>query len=190
MNTPKYKTLLDIVIPKVALTHEQHLLKQAYTKWKAMIQRCTSKYWLTKYPTYIGCNICESWLTFSNFYSWLELTPDFQYLELDKDILIPGNKVYSPETCCLVTQPVNCLLNANASRRGDYPIGVSYMKTKRKYAAQLRIFGVKTRLGAFNTPEEASDAYLTAKKEHILGVALTQNVRVATALVTYAKSLI
>jgi hypothetical protein len=190
MNTPKYKTTLDITITRAPVTTEQHLLIKGYFKWRAMLHRCTSKYWLIKYPSYLGCSICESWLTFSNFYSWLELTPDFQYLDLDKDILIPGNKVYSPDTCCLVTQHINKLLNTNANIRGDYPIGVTYHKGARKYAATINTEGVKRHLGYFKTPEEASDAYLTAKKEHILEVALTQDTRVATALVTYAKSLI
>jgi hypothetical protein len=109
---------------------------------------------------------------------------------LDKDILIPGNKVYSPDTCCLVTQHINTLLTSCTSSRGDYPVGVSYSKREKKFRAVLSTFGVNKQLGEFKTPEEASIVYLTAKKEHILMIALTQEDRVSNALVTYAKALI
>jgi hypothetical protein len=190
MNVPKYTTLLDIAIPNKPTTNEQRLHTKGYLKWRAMLRRCTCKLWLAKHPTYLGCSVCESWLTFSNFYTWLEKTPNFQDLSLDKDILVPGNKVYSPDTCCLITQHVNTLLTSCTSSRGDYPVGVTYSKRENKYRAVLSTFGASKHIGTFKTPEEASDAYLTAKKEHILEVALTQDTRVATALVTYAKALI
>lgn len=51
---------------------------------------------------------------------------------MDKDILIKGNKIYSPETCCLVPYAINALFVRQDSSRGDLPIGVR----KRKYGYQ------------------------------------------------------
>jgi hypothetical protein len=47
--------------------------------------------------------------------------------------------------------------------RGGLPKGVSYRKTAGKFAAQLYRDGKMVYLGSFNTPEEASEAYLLAK---------------------------
>ena len=47
------------------------------------------------------CSVCEEWKHFSNFKKWF----DENYIEgfdIDKDILIKGNKVYSPEACSFV----------------------------------------------------------------------------------------
>ena len=37
-------------------------------------------------------------------------------LEIDKDLLYEGNKIYSPETCCLIPKEINTTLN---SKRHD-----------------------------------------------------------------------
>lgn len=42
--------------------------------------------------------------------------------------------------------------------------GYYYDKAIGKYRAQIRIEGIKTNLGAYNTPEEARKAYLEAKE--------------------------
>lgn len=59
-------------------------------------------------PTYEGCTVCDEWLYFSNFKKWF----DENYIEgfqLDKDIIIRGNKVYSPQTCCFVPKEINII---------------------------------------------------------------------------------
>lgn len=97
---------------------------KSYDFWKSMLCRCYNpKYHLRK-PTYIGCSVCSEWLCFSNFKEWF----DINYVEgcqLDKDILIEGNKVYSPKSCRFIPGYINSLLNDRGSVRGDLPIGVS-----------------------------------------------------------------
>lgn len=66
-----------------------------YQRWRGMIRRCYSKAQLGKNPNYEGCTVCDEWLTFSNFKSWME-KQDWEGKELDKDLLVRGNKVYSP----------------------------------------------------------------------------------------------
>ena len=77
-----------------------------YKVWSDMLKRCYSQTFLTKNPTYKGCYVCTPWLTFSNFRKWME-TQAWKGKELDKDILIAGNKIYSPETCIYVPQWLN-----------------------------------------------------------------------------------
>ena len=65
-------------------------------KYRSMLYRTTPNY-QKKYPTYEGVDVCEEWLTMSNFITWVE-SKDWEGKELDKDIICPGNKIYSPET--------------------------------------------------------------------------------------------
>ena len=92
---------------------------------------------------------------------------------LDKDVLIKGNKTYSPDTCCFVPIEINLLLNKNKTIRGDYPIGVSFDKSYNKFIAKLKKSKVEKQkfLGRFNILEEAFQAYKTAKEGHIKEVA-------------------
>lgn len=56
---------------------------------------------------------------------------------LDKDILVKGNKIYSPETCCFVPQEINNLFTKRKSCRGTLPIGVKYIKENKKFSASF-----------------------------------------------------
>lgn len=88
-----------------------------YICWKSMLQRCYSKAYQKHKPTYIGCTVALDWHNFQNFAEWFEENYDYkskENLQLDKDILVKGNKVYSPETCCFVTNSVN---NASKNKR-------------------------------------------------------------------------
>jgi hypothetical protein len=87
--------------------------------------------------------------------------------ELDKDILIKGNKIYSPETCCFVPKEINLLFTKSNSIRGKYPIGVSCRKKDGKFRAQCWVEGKQRFLGSFYTPEEAFQAYKEAKEQEI-----------------------
>ena len=80
-----------------------------YEKWKSMLERCYSERFKIKFPTYKDCTVCEEWLTFSNFKSWME-EQDWQGKELDKDLLVVGNKIYSPQTCCFLTKMINTFI--------------------------------------------------------------------------------
>ena len=80
----------------------------AYSAWHSMIERCYSEKYHDKKPTYKECYVCDEWLYFLKFKSWME-KQDYKGKELDKDILIQGNKVYSPETRIFVDKTINVL---------------------------------------------------------------------------------
>lgn len=135
--------------------------------WKAMLERCYSRKTQNKFPSYIGCKVPTTWLTFSNFKAWME-TQDWEGKQLDKDILGDG-KIYSPETCCFVPQWLNLILSSNAAKRGQYPIGVSYHKHVGRFASHVRRDGTLKHLGYFDTPEEAHKTYIRAKQKYVEG---------------------
>ena len=151
---------------ELATTDEEVLM--ADRVWRSMLSRCYSKKYQEKEPSYIDCSVCEEWLLFSNFKRWF----DENYVEgyhLDKDILIKGNKVYSPETCCFVPFEINALLIKCNRTRGLYPIGVC--KCKNRFRAYLRVSCSRLFLGSFVTIEEAFNAYKKAKEAYIKDVA-------------------
>ena len=116
------------------------------------------------------------------------ITQPWERSSLDKDLLIPGNKHYSAETCVFVDQATNKLLNDNAAMRGDLPQGVS--QSGRGFQAQLRIKGKQVYFGTYITPELASNAYVAAKANEIRRTALLQtDDRVRMALLSRADTL-
>ena len=84
---------------------------------------------------------------------------------LDKDIIVPGNKLYSPETCAFVLQATNLFVTACDASRGDYPVGVYLHKRTGKYQAYCRNPFTRKRehLGLFSTTEEAHEAWRKRK---------------------------
>lgn len=137
-----------------------------YMTWANMILRAYSASYHKRKPTYTNVSVCEEWLTFSNFKSWMG-KQDYEGKQLDKDILVLGNKVYSPETCIFVTSKENSLFSDCRGARGEYPIGVSFIKTERKYIAYCSENGVLKNLGRYIDPLKAHRAW-QAKKISII----------------------
>lgn len=142
---------------------------KVYKAWQNMLYRCYSAKYHAKRPTYIGCEVCEEWKTFSNFYKWFVKQVIPKGWQLDKDILTDSKK-YGPETCVFVSRRVNQLFTNHAAARGEWPEGVCFHKGK--YMAQLnRGKGKPEFLGYSSTPEEASRVYRDAKLAYCFEVA-------------------
>ena len=104
---------------------------------------------------------------------------------LDKDIIAPGSKLYSPETCAFVLKATNSFVIASDAIRGEYPIGVDLHKPTGKYRAQCNnpFTGEREHLGLFSTPKEAHEAWRERKHELAQLVAATESdIRVVEAL--------
>lgn len=156
-----------------------------YTVWRSMLTRCFSEKYHIGKPTYVGCTVDTSWHSFSVFRQWV-LTQDWQGKQLDKDILVPGNKVYSPDTCCFISWQINVFLTDSTATRGEYPIGASWKKRIGKF--QSRCGNPHTKgddyLGVFHTADQAHMAWATQKLKHAEALASEQSdARVADALV-------
>ena len=156
-----------------------------YKVWTSLLARTCGERVKNLQPTYKDCTVCEEWLTFSNFKSWME-TQNWKGKQLDKDILVPGNKHYSPNTCVFVDTKVNNFILDGVKRGSPWPVGVSYYKRHRKFHAQCKSATLKkdVSLGYFDAPEEAHQAWLTFKLEQARVLAAEQDdPRVAQALV-------
>lgn len=151
---------------------------KAYEVWKKMLQRCYDPYYINKYPSYIDCYVCDEWLCFQNFAKWFYK----HYYEcsgekmcLDKDILIKGNKIYSPNTCVFVPERINTLFVKCNKTRGEYPIGVNFKKKINKFQARCSVLkdnkNKSIYLGVYPTVNEAFLAYKQYKENYIKQVA-------------------
>ena len=150
----------------------------SYIRWHSMLCRCYSDKCQKQRQTYKDCCVCEEWHNYSNFKNWY----DENYYEikgeqmaLDKDILVKGNKTYSPHTCVFVPQNINTLFIKRNKARGKYPIGVYFNKNANKFIAKCNIFnnGKKQQkyLGLYNTIDDAFNAYKQSKEANIKQIA-------------------
>lgn len=145
---------------------------ESYLKWHDMLNRCYNAKFHERQPQYKECTVCEEWLNYSNFKVWYEQNKIAgMALDLDKDILFKGNKVYSPETCCFVPHALNTLFLNNKADRGDYPIGVFYEKDKKRFRAAMSFMGEQIKLGTFDTAEAAFARYKKYKEDFIKDMA-------------------
>ena len=157
-----------------------------YRVWHSMLQRCYSSKFQERNPTYKGCSVSEEWLTFSNFKRWME-SQEWEGLQLDKDLLFEGNKVYSAETCVFVSGMVNSFTTVSGAARGEWLLGVCWDKKNGKFMSQCRNPFTKKNehLGRFDCELEAHQAWLNRKLEltHLLAAEQADE-RVAKALIS------
>lgn len=145
------------------LRYSKQSNKVARRIWQSMHDRCYKTELHTRRPTYAGCVVCEDWHTFSKFITWF----DANYIpgnSLDKDILVRGNKVYSPETCAFVPNYINNLINLR-----DYKLPVYRHGNQYRYHLGMESGIVKV---PFATREQAIIAYCVAKESRVRHVAL------------------
>lgn len=138
-----------------------------YTCWAGMLRRCYCEKFKNKHPTYKDARVCEQWKTFSVFKLWAEEQERIYKFkieegvwQLDKDLLVLGNKIYQPDTCMFVDARTNSLFLKSDSIRGNWPLGVSFNKEKNKFEAYCKN-GTKgkIRLGYFKSAKEAHKAW-------------------------------
>ena len=134
-----------------------------------MLKRCYSEVSFKKSPSYEQCLTSETFNHYQQFKTWCNQQLGFGNTgwELDKDILVKGNKVYSEDTCCFVPKEINLLLVKHDKGRGDYLLGVDYHKNRKQFRARCS----DKHLGWFNTELEAFRAYKQAKEAYIKEVA-------------------
>lgn len=142
-----------------------------HKKWSMMLDRCYSEPFKKVNTSYIDCLVCPEWLNFQNFAKWMEsvYTPYMKGWELDKDIIVKHNKVYSPEACAFVPKEVNTsLIFAKCGKEG-YPIGV--YKNGNGFIVRCSLGGNKCNLGTYKTVEEAFIISKSARETEIKRIA-------------------
>ena len=139
-----------------------------YEVWKGMLRRCYSDRFKEKNKSYESCSVHPDWHNFQNFADWY-LSHEFYGLgyELDKDILVQGNREYSSTTCCLVPRQLNLLIQKPQKKSSKLPVGVTKAARGGKYMARIRMYGQYKSLGNFETPELAGKKYKEKKESYV-----------------------
>ena len=146
------------------------VLTKEYVLWCDMLRRCYSDAYKKRKPTYEGCEVSNNFKSYEYFYEWCNNQFGFnnEDWQLDKDLLIKGNKVYSEATCVFIPQEINKVLVKREASRGKYLIGVSWNKKASAFVARVnKNKGKREYLGLFNTELEAFNAYKIAKESFI-----------------------
>jgi hypothetical protein len=166
--TAHVNTDYSICVPEIKLHPNDYPMIQS--RWKGIIDRCTPSKQKGKYGSYVGCSLCEEWKDFQNFCEWCLENKICEGMDIDKDVLIKGNKVYSPETCIIIPSEINSRLNFNIPLR-DTLMGVTKNVLRNGYSYKAR-FGKgdsgRVELGTFKTELEAHQAWANYRKSLII----------------------
>ena len=146
-----------------------------YSIWNSIRQRCYNENIRHLTPSYQEVEMSENFKIYSYFKEWCNKQVGFDQegWQLDKDILVKGNKLYSEDTCCFVPPEINTLFTKANRIRGKYPIGVYHdtSKVHKRFSARVSKNGKHKRFGSYLTPEEAFAVYKREKEKHIKEVA-------------------
>jgi hypothetical protein len=169
VKNPYYPGILGrgfIGVGEFASTYPGAGTRKEYLLWKTMLVRCYDPKKADYYRTYLDKDVCEHWYNYQNFAYWCQDQAGFNlpYFELDKDILVPGNKIYSPETCVFVPREVNCLFTGYRPKKNNLPRGVVMAKLRYRVHCP-NVEGGQVYVGQYKTLEEAVEVYRTNIKE-------------------------
>lgn len=151
----------------------EHAPEKIYAYWSRMINRCYNEKEMmkSKGKSYIDKFVRDDWHNFQSFVEWALTQPNWHFhgFELDKDLLVKGNKVYSQDACCFLPQEVNSFLAERAD--GEYGKGVNRISpktpnSKEGFIARCFVGDERKYLGFFSKPEEAFAAYKKCKEDY------------------------
>lgn len=149
----------------------------SYRKWTDMLNRCYCPVFHISKPEYKGCTVCDEWLNLSAFHEWM-YSQNWEGMELDKDLIEFGNKIYSPETCCFIPRSLNALFQAKPNSSG-LPRGV--WANGKKFSSVFTIGGRK-HLGTYINAMQAHDVWRYAVIDYLADEAVKYDDRIGAAI--------
>lgn len=118
-----------------------------------------------RFGKYSDVDSCKDWKDFQKFAEWFEKVQESGFYvkgwQLDKDLLVKGNKIYGPEFCVFLPEEVNKALNTKRRNQGELPTGISYNKPETNARTHINVrFNCKY-------PEFIASAYLPADQVEV-----------------------
>ena len=146
--------------------NENGNINYIYKVWNNILNRCYNEKARLKYKAYSDCSTSDNFKCYEYFYEWFVSQKGCdERFEIDKDLLVKGNRIYSENTCILLPKEINLALSVKKSQRGQYLIGVR--KSDKKFLAGCCTGTGERRLGTYNTEIEAFNAYKQAKENYL-----------------------
>ena len=134
-----------------------------YRKWANMMQRCYDEEVHKAKPYYASCTVGVEWHNFSNYREWHRKNAmGDRKLDLDKDLLVCGNTVYSSETCTLISHFANTIFEDRSLKNQ-----ITLNNSTQKYDVTMIILGKVEKVGTFDTQEDAKRAFIDYKQNYI-----------------------
>ena len=133
------------------------------------MERCYSEKRRDKHMTYRDVYLCDEWCNFQVFAEWVDdnyYNVEDERMHLDKDILVRGSRVYSPETCLIVPQRINMMFMSK-EKKTDPDLPNAIYRCVNGYKSAYR----GKSLGVFKTLDEAIEKQEKTKRIHIRNVA-------------------
>lgn len=144
----------------VAKTSDNSISK-CYDCWRRILFRSTTEWW-EKHPTYTGTSVCDEWKDYSSFADWYSISCNNLDWDLDKDLLLNGNKQYSPEHCCFIPEEINKAIVVRSKLTGVSKKGNLFeVYFRSKYVGNSRCFN------------EAQELYRKTKESEVRSLANT-----------------
>lgn len=135
-----------------------------YRTWAGMLKRVYTPRSGQQLRNYGDCSVQNEWFSIENFAEWFSVQNLENDWELDKDLLIKGNRVYSEHACVFLPREINSFLTNRHNHRGDCPVGVTYHPRLNKYQASCTFDGENNYLGVFTDSESAFNCYKNYKE--------------------------
>lgn len=160
----KKKREISKKLPRFTYLHDLPIIERSDKTiniiWKAMKNRVNNR------KAYLDCTISENFENFQFFLDWYRNQSGSNLgWEVDKDLLTKGNRQYGEDTCVLLPREINMALSTQKSSRGKLPRGVTYDKSKNKYAVKCSAGNNKQQfLGKFDNIEDAFLSYKNFKE--------------------------
>ncbi len=132
-------------------------------KYYRNMNRRTKPHWNYNKPTYQDCSISEDFSYFHLFYEWCVIQVGFglEDYQLDKDILVKGNKEYTSTLCVFVPPVINNFILFKENTNRKYMFGV--MKAGNSYRGNISKFGATIKSKSFSSEMEAHQWYIQQK---------------------------
>lgn len=154
---------------------------KAYHIWNGIYKRC-----YCRDDIYEGAYMCDLWKNdIKAFVQWWNenyYEIPGETMAVDKDLLVPGNKEYAPDKCCILPQTLNTMLSNCKKHRVSkgrrvkgvpMPLGVRYDMYRKKYYAVYRPCGHQESitLSYWDTHFEAFEEYKKHKQADVMVMA-------------------
>jgi hypothetical protein len=163
----------DIDAPTKFYKNGKLIILPDYDLWQSMIRRAYSSKSKNYYSCYKGVTVHPDWHIRSKFNQWLDSQPqaNWQELQIDKDLLVKGNRVYGPDTCCFLTHQENSTFRPYSLNR----LGSAYFDNSIPNKKKKRIWRARksdgSHLGWFSTKEEGQSVAMRESMPLVIEIA-------------------